>query len=111
MNFAIRIVNLYSFLSEKRQERVMSKQILRSGTSVGANVSEGIYAESGADFIHKYSIAQKECSETLYWLELLYRTHFITIKEFNSINDDCSQLAKMIAATIITSKKCLHHQS
>ena len=78
MNFAIRIVNLYNFLNETKQERIMSKQILRSGTSVGANIREGQFAESPADFIHKYSVAQKECSETLYWLELLNKTNYIT---------------------------------
>ena len=67
MDFAIRIVNLYNFLNEIKQERIMSKQILRSGTSVGANIREGLFAESPADFIHKYSISLKEGSKTNYW--------------------------------------------
>jgi four helix bundle protein len=77
-NFAIRIVNVYKYLSETKKEFVLSKQLLRSGTAIGALQSESCYAESKADFIHKYGIAQKECSESIYWLKLLYRTDFIT---------------------------------
>ncbi len=85
--FAIRIVKLYKHLTqrEKEKEFVLSKQLLRSGTSVGANVREATNAESTADFIHKLSIAQKECDETCYWLELLFATNYITEQEFNSI--------------------------
>ena len=100
MNFAIRIVNLYNFLN-------MSKQILRSGTSVGANIREGQFAESPADFIHKYSVAQKECSETLYWLELLNKTNYITTEQYVSLDTDCTELMKMITSSIITRKKNL----
>lgn len=110
MNFAIRIVSLYKFLSEEKTEKVMSRQILRSGTSVGANIREGLFAESPADFIHKHSIAQKECSETLYWLELLNRTNYITSEQYNSLNIDCISLIKMITASIITCKKNMNHQ-
>lgn len=67
LDFAIRIVKLYKHLSNNRQETTMSKQILRSGTSIGANISEAVFAESNVDFIHKYSISQKECSETMFW--------------------------------------------
>ena len=77
MLLAIRIVNLYKYLRDVKQEYVISKQLLRSGTSIGANISEAIYAESYADFIHKYSISQKECSETGFWLELLYNTNYM----------------------------------
>lgn len=83
----------------------MSKQILRSGTSIGANIREGLFAESPADFIHKYSIAQKECFETLYWLEVLSRTSYITSEQYSSLNIDCTSLIKMITASIITYKK------
>ena len=107
MNFAIRIVNLYNFLNELKQERIMSKQILRSGTSVGANIREGQFAESPADFIHKYSVAQKECSETLYWLELLNKTNYITTEQYVSLDTDCTELMKMITSSIITRKKNL----
>ena len=106
MNFAIRIVNLYNFLNETKQERIMSKQILRSGTS-GANIREGLFAESTADFIHKYSVAQKECSETLYWLELLNKTNYITTEQYVSLDTDCTELMKMITSSIITRKKSL----
>ena len=107
MNFAIRIVNLYNFLNETKQERIMSKQILRSGTSVGANIREGLFAESPADCIHKYSVAQKECSETLYWLELLNKTNYITTEQYVSLDTDCTELMKMITSSIITRKKSL----
>lgn len=107
MNFAIRIVNLYNFLNETKQERIMSKQILRSGTSVGANIREGQFAESPADFIHKYSVAQKECSETLYWLELLNKTNYITTEQYVSLDTDCTEPMKMITSSIITRKKNL----
>ena len=110
MSFAIRIVNLYKFLSETKYENIMSKQILRSGTSVGANINEGIYAESSADFIHKYSISQKECAETLYWLELLNRTDYINSKQYSSLSKDCTELHKMITSTIITCRKNVLHQ-
>lgn len=110
MDFAIRIVNLYKFLSEYKNEKVMSKQVLRSGTSIGANINEGVHAESSADFIHKYAIAQKECSETEYWLELLYKTEYININEYDSINNNCREIHKMITSTIITCKKNIHHQ-
>ena len=107
MNFAIRIVNLYNFLNETKQERIMSKQILRSGTSVGANIREGLFADSPAYFIHKYSVAQKECSETLYWLELLNKTNYITTEQYVSLDTDCTELMKMITSSIITRKKNL----
>lgn len=107
MNFAIRIVSLYHFLNQTKQERIMSKQILRSGTSMGANLREGQFAESPADFIHKYSIAQKECSETAYWLELLNKTDYITTEQYISLDTDCTELMKMITSSIITRKKHL----
>ena len=104
MNFAIRIVNLYNFLNELKQERIMSKQILRSGTSVGANIREGLFAESPADFIHKYSISLKECSETEYWLYLLQQTEYISDEEYESINTDCLEILKLLTATIVKLK-------
>ena len=84
--FAIEIVNRYKMLANKKKEFVMSKQILRSGTSVGANVREADNAESKADFIHKMSIAQKEADESIYWLELLYRTYYIEKETFEPRN-------------------------
>lgn len=102
-SFAIRIVNLYKTLNT-RSEYVMSKQILRSGTSVGANIREAKNAESKADFIHKMGIFQKEADETLYWLELLQATNYISNEEFLSLNNDGVEVLKLIKSIIITSK-------
>ena len=102
--FAVRIVKLFKILSGDRKEFVMSKQLLRSGTSVGANVREALNAESKPDFIHKLAIAQKECDESLYWLELLKETNYLNENEFNSISNDASELLKIIRSIIITSK-------
>ncbi len=85
----------------------MSKQILRSGTSVGANIHEALYAESKADLLHKYAIAQKECSETLYWLDILFTTQYITEKEYQSLLKDNEELMKLLVASIKTIKKSL----
>jgi four helix bundle protein len=104
LDFAIRIVNLSRYLCTEHKEFVMSNQLLRSGTSVGAMIRESEYAESNADFIHKFSIAQKECNETLYWLELLYKTNFLTLPEFNSISEQSTELLKMLTTTIKTCK-------
>ncbi len=104
-NFAIRIVNFYKYLCKEKSEFVLSKQLLRSGTAVGALVSEGCYAESKIDFIHKYGIAQKECNETNYWLKLLHKTDFINHKEFDSLSKDSTELMKMITASIVTAKR------
>ena len=104
MAFAIRIVNLYKYLAEKN-EFVMSKQILRSGTSIGANIAEAIRAESNNDFIHKLSISRKEAQETIYWLELLHKTVFIPTDAYNSICSDCEELAKMLTSIILSSKQ------
>lgn len=104
--FAIRVVNLYKTLIS-RNEYVMSKQILRSGTSVGANIREAKNAESKADFIHKMGISQKEADETLYWLELLQATNYISSEEFLSLNNDGVEVLKLIKSIIITSKNNL----
>jgi four helix bundle protein len=92
-------------LKEERKEYVLSKQILRSGTSVGANVRESRNAESDLDFIHKLAIAQKECDETCYWLELLFLTDYLNENEYTSINSDAIELLKIIKSIIITVKK------
>lgn len=105
--FAVRIVNFYKYLTETKKEYVMSKQLLRSGTSVGANTREAVNAQSTKEFIHKLSIAQKEADETLYWLELLKETKFITEKEFSSMHNDCTELLKILKSIIITTKKKL----
>jgi len=103
--FAIRIVRLYQQLTEMKKEYVMSKQLLRSGTSIGALVLEAQNAESSKDFIHKLSISQKECDESIYWLELLKATECINEHEFESLNNDAIELLKMLRSSIITSKQ------
>ncbi|MCL1969607.1 MAG: four helix bundle protein [Bacteroidetes bacterium] len=107
--FAIRVVNLYKYLCEDKKEFVLSKQILRCGTSVGAMVREAEYAESIADFIHKMAIAQKEINETIYWLELLKETKYISTKDFESLNIEAIEIIKLITTTIKTSKKNTPH--
>ncbi len=105
--FALRIVKLFKILREERNEFVLSKQLLRSGTSAGANIREAQNAESNADFIHKLAVAQKECDESMYWLELLYESEFLSKAEFQSITDDASEILKMLRSAIITTKKNL----
>ena len=95
--FAIRIVNLYVFLKEEKHEYVMSKQIYRCGTSIGANIAESIYAQSTADYISKLSVALKEASETLYWLEILNETDIIASIQYESISND----VKIIIGTLV----------
>ena len=107
MELAVRIVKLYNYLCEEKREYVMSKQMLRSGTSIGANVREGIYGQSKEDFVSKMSIALKEASETEYWIELLRRTEYITEKEYESIQKDCGEVAKMLTAIVKSAKKQL----
>lgn len=108
-NFAIRIVKLYKYLNEEKKELILSKQILRSGTSIGAMVSESEHSESKSDFIHKLSIAQKEANETLYWLKLLYMTDYISQNVYESINEDASELMRIITASIKTAKQSINH--
>ena len=102
--FAIRIVKLYKFLTETKRENILSKQILRSGTSIGANLAESEYAISADDFTSKVYIALKECAETEYWLTLLKNTDYITQVQFNSIYADCEELRKLLASTTKTMK-------
>ncbi len=102
--FAIRIVNLYKVLCS-RKEYVLSKQLLRSGTSVGALLKEGEHAQSRADFLSKMNIALKEANESLYWIDLLYRTDYITEQEFQSIIKDCEELLKLLASIVKTTRQ------
>ena len=94
--FALRIVKLYKYLNEQKHEHVLSKQLLRCGTSIGANAKECAFAQSKADFTAKIFIAQKECAETEYWLELLYESEYINKSEFDSIYEDCQELMRLI---------------
>ena len=106
--YAVRIVNLYKYLNEQKRETVMSKQLLRSGTSIGANISEALNAESDSDIIHKLAIAQKEVNETSYWIQLLEKTDYLTSQEYQSMSNDIDELRKMIASIILTKKENSH---
>lgn len=103
--FAIRIVKAYQFLTEEHREFVLSKQMLRSGTAVGALIRESEHAESRADFIHKMNIALKEANETEYWLLLLHDTGYLEKNIYESIVSDCQELIRMLISIIKTSKK------
>ncbi len=105
IDFAVRIVNLSKYLNNEKKEFVLSNQILRSGTSIGANLHEANNTQSDADFISKLSIALKETSETKYWLILLQKTDYITNAEYESLYSDCEELFKMISSSILTSKE------
>ncbi len=104
-SFAIRIVKLNQFLCEERKEFILSKQILRSGTAIGALVREAEFGQSKADFRSKMSIALKEANETGYWLNLLKDTGYLNEKMFQSISDDCLELIKILVATVKTTKQ------
>lgn len=105
--FSIRIVNLSKFLIADHREYVLSKQILRSGTSIGANIAESKQGQSDPDFINKLAIALKEASETEYWLELLEATNYITAAQADSLISDCNELKAMLIASIKTKKKSM----
>lgn len=103
--FAVRIVNLCRYLQTERKEYVLSKQLLRSGTSIGANIAESQQAQSRADFISKLNIALKEAYETNYWLRLMSETQYLNAQEFDSIVADCRELEKLLIAIVKTSKE------
>ena len=103
--FAIRIVRLYQYLVREKNEYVLSKQMLKSGTSVGANIREALRGQSRQDFAAKMNISLKEINETEYWLELLYKTDYITKKEFQSIFSDCNELTKLLTSIVKTTRK------
>lgn len=102
--FALRIIKLYKYLCETKREYVLSKQLLRSGTSIGANVKEAVHAQSKPDFYAKMYISYKEANESEYWLELLHESDYITDDEFNSICEDCRELIKILASITKTQK-------
>ena len=97
--FAARIIKLHKHLLRTHKETVISKQIVRSGTSIGANIAEARCGYSRKDFINKIYIALKECAETLYWIDLLHDTDYLTDDEFKSLNADCEELRKILSAT------------
>ncbi len=103
-DFAIRIVRLYRYLCEKKKEFVLSKQLLRSGTSIGANIAEAQQAQSKADFVSKISIALKETTETKYWLRLLYSTDYLSDVEIKTILADCVEIEKILTSIIKSGK-------
>lgn len=105
LEFSIRIVNMYKYLCKEQSEFVLSKQLLRSGTSIGANVREAEHAQSKADFLNKNNIALKEANETCYWLELLHRTEYITTTMYDSIFADCEEILKILISIVKTSKQ------
>ncbi len=105
--FALRIIKLYKYLCSEKHEFVMSKQILRSGTSIGANVREGNRGQTKPDFITKMSIAYKEADETSYWLELLHESGYLNKESFESIYEDNLELLRLLSSIIITSRRNL----
>src|SRR5579864_6487265 len=102
--FAVRVVNLNKFLCVEKIEFVLSKQLLRCGTSVGAAIREAEYAESKSDFKHKLQIAQKEINESIYWLELLRETKYLDLEQFESLNKDAVEIIKLLTSIIKTTK-------
>ena len=106
-DFAVSIIKLYKFLSEKKKEFVLSKQIFRSGTSIGANVNEAQQGQSKKDFLMKMNISLKECSETKYWIELLYVTEYINTEQKDNILNKCIELEKMLTAIVKTTSESL----
>ena len=103
--FAIRIIRLYQYLLSEKKEYILSKQLLRSGTSIGANIKEAIQGQSKKDFISKMQISLKEASETEYWLDLLHETEYLDKAQFSSINSDCIELIKLLTSIIKQSKE------
>jgi four helix bundle protein len=107
MAFAVRIVKLAKWLREERKEFALADQVLRSGTSIGANVSEAHYASSKRDFLNKCKIALKECAETLFWLELFANSGLVDSRQVQSMTTDCSELRRLLSATCKTAEKGL----
>jgi four helix bundle protein len=104
ISFAIRIVNCYNYLCNEKKEYVMSKQVFRSGTSIGANIHEAVQGQSRADFVSKLGIALKEASETSYWLVILYRTNHLEEKMYMSLKEDVDEIIRILISTIKTTK-------
>jgi len=109
--FALRIVNAYKYLTDTYNEYVLSKQLLRSGTSISALIKETQYAQSKTDFVHKLSVALKEASKTQYWLSLLHDADYIDTASFQSIESDNVELLKLLIASINTAKHNIQHKS
>ncbi len=103
-NFALRIIKLYQYMVSENKEYVLSKQVLRSGTSIGANVREAVRGQSKADFYAKLNISLKEAEETLYWLELLHESGYIKTEHYEDIYKDCKEITRILTAIIKTNK-------
>jgi len=103
--FAVRIVKLTRWLCEEKREYVLSKQVLRSGTAIGALVREAEHAESRADFVHKMNIALKEANETLYWLDLLHHSEYLTVDQHQAIYPDAEELVKLLVSIVKKTKE------
>jgi len=103
-DFAVNIINLCKSIKETKRESVMTNQLIRSGTSIGANIHESKYGHGTADFVYKMQIALKECYESEYWLELLFRTDYISEKEYKSIQNECGSIRRMLISSINTAK-------
>ncbi len=105
--FALNIINMTDYIQSEKREYVLTKQVLRSGTSIGANVHEAFFGQSLPDFISKLSISLKECGETQYWLELLHDSHKMADSQFNNLIGDCEELGRILTASIKTAKETL----
>ena len=105
IDFAIRMTNCYKYLMEEKNEYIMSKQMFRSGTSIGANIHEGVQAQSKADFVSKLGIALKEASETSYWLVILNKANYLDEKLYLSLKEDLDSMIRILVASLKTSKK------
>ena len=104
LKFSAKIIKLQEYLNKQKKETIISKQIIRSATSIGANINEANYGSSKADFIAKMHIALKECAETEYWIRLLKEAEYVTDEKFNSLINECLSIKKMLIATLNTSK-------
>jgi four helix bundle protein len=105
--FAVNTVNMYKEIQQTKHEFILSKQFVRCGTSIGANVREGVNAESKADFIHKLGVAQKECDESIYWLELLHATEYIPQADMQRMKSEAEEILRIIRSIILTAKQNL----
>ncbi len=105
LSFAARIVKLHKYLTKEKHENIISKQIIRSATSIGANANEAVYGISKADFIAKLQISLKECAETEYWLRLLILSDYLTEAEGNSLLTDCLEIKRILISTLNTAKQ------
>lgn len=110
-DFAVRIVKLSRYLQEEKREFVLSKQLLRAGTSIGANIEESIGAQSDKDFVAKLTIAYKEARESSYWLKLLFATDYLTTEQFHSLQTNIEELCRIISSILITMKTKMNNNN